>query len=300
MSEMKTLPVTQQVELKRPLARTCKNACLVHIYPTGPLSMMGTRHLLEKMQIVLGRGDECDISLLDQSVSRRHAIIHMNVDGYEVTDLESTNGTYVNDTPAHRTPLVDGDYLRVGNCLFRYLAGGNVEVDYHEELYRMAILDPLTSLYNKRYLLDHIDRELARSLRFHRPLSLLMLDIDNFKAINDRLGHLAGDLTLRDLGGCLRAEIRCDELLARFGGEEFAVVLTETNHEEAALVAERVRMAVLNHAFSFEGRRHQVTVSLGVASTLGDEAILPQEPIRQADERLYKAKRQGRNCVVAC
>jgi diguanylate cyclase (GGDEF)-like protein len=127
-----------------------------------------------------------------------------------------------------------------------------------------------------------------------------MLDIDNFKAINDRLGHLAGDLTLRDLGGCLRAEIRCDELLARFGGEEFAVVLTETNHAEAALVAERVREAVLNHAFSFERRRHQVTVSLGVASTSGDEAILPQELIRQADERLYKAKRQGRNCVVAC
>ncbi len=224
----------------------------------------------------------------------------MNVDGYEVTDLESTNGTYVNDAPAHRTPLVDGDYLRVGNCLFRYLAGGNVEVDYHEELYRMAILDPLTGLYNKRYLLDHLDRELARSLRFHRPLALLMLDIDNFKGINDRLGHLAGDLTLRDLGACLRAEIRCDELLARFGGEEFAAVLTETNHAEAAIVAERVRKAVMNHAFSFEGRRYEVTASLGVASMSGDEALLPQELIRLADERLYKAKGQGRTRVVAC
>ena len=122
---------------------------------------MGTRHLMEKIQIVLGRGDDCDITVLDQSVSRRHTLFDLDVGGYIVTDLDSTNGTFVNDKPANRTPLVDGDYLRVGNCLFRFLAGGNVEADYHQELYRLAIVDALTGLYNRRYLIDYLERELS-------------------------------------------------------------------------------------------------------------------------------------------
>ena len=100
----------------------------------------------------------------------------------------STNGTFVNDTPAKQTPLADGDYLRVGNCLFRFLAGGNVEADYHEELYRLAILDALTGLYNKRYLMDYLQRELDRSARYSRPLALILFDIDHFKSINDTHG----------------------------------------------------------------------------------------------------------------
>src|SRR4051812_9824933 len=146
--------MTQQVESRRPLSRTCTDACLVHIYPTG--TEMGTRHLLHKARIVLGRSDDCDITVHDHSVSRRHAQLDLDIRGYLATDLGSTNGTFVNDTPVQRTPLVDGDYLRVGNCIFRYLAGGNVEADYHEELYRLAILDPLTNLYNKRYLMDYL------------------------------------------------------------------------------------------------------------------------------------------------
>jgi diguanylate cyclase (GGDEF)-like protein len=296
---MRVAPVTQQVESKRPLSRNCRNACLVHIYPTSTAIAMGTRYQLDKIQIVLGRGDECDITVLDQSVSRRHALFELEVDGYVVTDLESTNGTFVNDNAANRTPLDDGDYLRVGNCLYRFLAGGNVEADYHEELYRLAILDPLTGLYNRRYLMDYLERELARSLRYHRPLAFVMLDIDHFKTINDKLGHLAGDMALRELGGCLRSEIRCDELLARFGGEEFAVVLTETGHGDAVEIAKRVRKAVQDHAFSFEGRHYELTVSLGVASTPGDRSLPSQQLIRQADERLYQAKRSGRNRVVS-
>ena len=296
---MRAMPVTQQVDSSRPLSRTCRNACLVYIYPTGSALGMGTRYLMEKIQIVLGRDDGCDITVLDQSVSRRHTLFDLDLGGYIVTDLDSTNGTFVNDKPANRTPLVDGDYLRVGNCLFRFLAGGNVEADYHQELYRLAIVDALTGLYNRRYLMDYLERELSRSARDHRPLAFLMLDIDHFKTINDRLGHLAGDLTLRDLAECLRSEIRSDELLARYGGEEFAAVLPETDQGEAAEVAERIRLAVQNHAFVFEGHRYAVTVSLGGASMRADEVLTAQELIRQADERLYQAKRQGRNRVVS-
>lgn len=294
---MRIQPVTQQVELKRPLSRTCRNACLVHIYPTG--LAMGTRHLLERETIVLGRGDDCDITVLDHSVSRRHARFDLDIDGYLVTDLESTNGTFVNDTPANRTPLADGDYLRVGNILYRFLAGGNVEADYHEELYRLAILDALTGLHNKRYLMDYLQRELVRSARNGRPLTLMLFDIDHFKAINDKMGHLAGDLTLRELAGRLKSEFRKDDLIARYGGEEFAAVLSETDSASGAELAEHIRQTVEDYRLTFENRRYSITVSIGIASTHGNEGLTPQDLIQAADERLYQAKHEGRNRVMS-
>ncbi len=172
------------------------------------------------------------------------ARFELDIDGYLASDLESTNGTFVNDTPAKQTLLADGDYLRVGNCLYRFLAGGNVEADYHEELYRLAILDALTGLYNKRYLMDYLQREIDRSARHNRPLAVILFDIDHFKSINDTMGHLAGDLTLRELARSLRSEICKDDLLARYGGEEFAAVLTETDQAAAAELAERLRRTV--------------------------------------------------------
>jgi two-component system, cell cycle response regulator len=294
---MRIQPVTQQVELKRPLSRTCRDACLVHIYPTG--MVMGTRHLLEKGTIILGRGDDCDITVLDNSVSRRHVRFDLDISGYLATDLESTNGTFVNDTAANHTLLSDGDYVRVGNCLYRFLAGGNVEAEYHEELYRMAIIDALTGLYNKRYLMDYLRREMDRAARYSRPLALILFDIDHFKAINDSMGHLAGDLALRDLAARLRPQICKDDLLARYGGEEFAAVLTEADQAAAAELAEKLRRTVEEATFVSDGRPFPVTISLGVASIQGNEALHPQELIRQADERLYQAKREGRNRVVA-
>jgi two-component system, cell cycle response regulator len=289
--------VTQQVESKRPMSMTCKNACLVHIYPTG--SAMGTRHLLESSQMVLGRGDECNITIQDNSVSRRHTRFDLDEGAYLVTDLNSTNGTFVNDKPAKQTPLADGDYLRIGNCIFRFLAGGNVEADYHEELYRLATLDPLTGLHNRRYLIDYLERELARSVRYVRPLAMILFDIDHFKAINDRHEHLVGDLTLRELTSRLKSEICRDEMLARYGGEEFAAVLTETHHQKAAEVAERFRQATESHPFMSDECPYTVTVSLGVASVQPGVPLTPLELIRCADERLYEAKRGGRNRVVA-
>ena len=290
-------PVTQQVDSRRPLSWTCKDACLVHIYPME--SVTGIRHLLGKRHFVLGRGDDCEITIRDHSVSRRHVRIDLEVDGYVATDLESTNGTFVNDTPANGTPMEDGDYLRVGNCLFRFLAGGNVEANYHEELYKLAILDGLTGLHNKRYLMDYLDRELARAARYGRPFALIILDIDHFKTINDRLGHLAGDLTLRKLAGCLKSEVRRDDLMARYGGEEFAAVLTETDHERATELAERLRLAAESHVFTFEGHRYEVTLSLGVATMSAGLTLSPQELIQRVDQRLYQAKHEGRNRVVS-
>jgi diguanylate cyclase (GGDEF)-like protein len=279
------------------VSATRRDACVVHIYPTGP--GMGTRYALSDAPMVLGRGNDCDIRITDHSVSRRHARIQPGADGYYAVDLQSTNGTFVNDVPASICKLKDGDYLRVGNCIYRFLAGGNVEAEYHEEIYRLTIIDALTDIHNKRYLLEFLDRELSRSARYGRPLALVMYDIDRFKAINDEHGHLGGDFCLREVAGLVKATIRKEELFARYGGEEFAVVLPEATQEGATAVAERVRGLIERHPFVYEGKTFHVTISAGVAATSGDESLTPSEILRQADEHLFEAKNAGRNRVVA-
>jgi two-component system, cell cycle response regulator len=291
-----THPATQRGPMRRFLPRGTQDACLVHIYPSGP--DMGCRYPLGVLGVTLGRGDSCDIRIPDQSVSRTHARITLEEGGYDVSDLQSTNGTFVNDGPVMTTRLKDGDYVRVGNCIYRFLAGGNVEADYHEEIYRLTIMDALTETHNKRSLFQFLDHELARSERHQRPLSLVMIDIDHFKALNDRLGHLAGDATLRELAAAVRGHVRKVDLFARYGGEEFALVLPETPLDGGITCAEQVRKRVETHPFHFEGEQHQVTISLGVASTTGDATLTPAGFIAQADANLYRAKREGRNRVI--
>ncbi len=271
-------------------------ACLVQIYPTGP--GMGSRFALGDKSQTLGREQDCDVRLNDQSISRHHARIQAGPDGHFVVDLASTNGTFVNDQRVRTAPLRDGNYLGIGNYIFRYLAGGNIESEYHEEIYRLTIIDGLTGIHNKRYLMEFLDRELSRSARHERPLAVILFDLDRFKEVNDRFGHLAGDKTLREVVGCVATAIRKEELFSRYGGEEFVIVLPETTREGALQVAERIRQLVEGYRFNYEGQSFEVTVSLGVAATLGGEAIDPVELIRQADANLYLAKSAGRNRLV--
>ena len=281
---------------ERPISITNRTACLVHIYPTGP--GMGTRYSLGENPLVIGRGNDCEILINDHSVSRRHARIQPGADGYYAVDLQSTNGTYVNDIPASMCKLKDGDYLRVGNCIYRFLMGGNVETEYHEEIYRLTIIDALTDIHNKRYFMEFLDRELARSTRYDRPLALVMIDIDRFRAINEEHGHLGGDFTLRELAARVKGNIRKEELFARYGGEEFAVVLPETTCDGAARLADRLVKVVNETPFHYESKSYTVTISAGVATTLGEKNISLHELIRRADEKLYQAKNNGRNCVA--
>lgn len=280
---------------ERPPGSESRPSILVHIYPT--VSGMGTRYPLADKPMVIGRDNDCEISISDPSVSRHHVRIQPVVGGHCVVDLQSTNGTYINDQPATMSKLKDGDYLRVGNWIFRYLTGGNVESQYHEEIYRLTIIDALTGSHNKRSLDEYLDRELARCARYHRPLSLVLFDIDFFKNINDTYGHLAGDYTLREIANCVKATVRKEELFARYGGEEFALVLPEANSDGALHVAHRLRELIEKLELQFEGKSFRVTISLGAATTEGDEALTPDELIRRADEKLYAAKSQGRNRV---
>src|ERR1700730_7113359 len=281
---------------ERPVSITNRSACLVHIYPTGP--GMGSRYTLGDLPTVLGRGSDCEIRINDHSVSRRHARIQPGADGYYAVDLQSTNGTYVNDVPASMYKLKDGDYLRVGNCIYRFLIGGNVETEYHEEIYRLTIIDALTDIHNKRYFLEFLDRELARSARYERPLSLVMMDIDRFRTINEELGHLGGDFTLREVASRVKGNIRKEELFARYGGEEFAVVLPETSSDGALILADRLVKVISQQPFEYEEKSFSVTISAGLTTTVGEKGMTPVDLIRRADEKLYQAKHEGRNRVA--
>jgi diguanylate cyclase (GGDEF)-like protein len=216
-----------------------------------------------------------------------------------VTDLGSANGTFVNNRQEQGGLLRDGDYLRIGNCLYRFLAGGNVEADYHEEIYRLTILDALTQVHNRRYLIEFLEREVIRAVRHTRPLALILLDIDYFKSLNDRLGHLAGDMALRELCDRMRPTLGPDELLARYGGEEFALVLPESSTTQALRAAERIRRLVAERPFMFERTAYGLTISAGVAATQGGAQASVAELLQSADTNLLQAKLRGRNCVFS-
>jgi diguanylate cyclase (GGDEF)-like protein len=280
----------------KPAGASSHPACLVLIYPAGP--DLGRKFAIDHDAVLIGRGSDCDITVDLDSVSRRHAQIERRGAAIMVSDLGSTNGTYVNEKQVQERALADGDHVKIGNAIFKFLSGGNVETSYHEAIYRMTIIDGLTEAYNKRYFLEFLDRELARCARYHRPLSLVMFDIDHFKNINDTHGHLAGDFILREMVRRLRSRIRKEELLARYGGEEFIAVLPEAGHTGAQDFAEQIRRLVERERFEFEEDVIPVTISVGVSTIDGNTTEEASAFVKQADENLYRAKRAGRNRVV--
>jgi two-component system cell cycle response regulator len=285
-----------KTELDRP-AQPPAVAYLVHIYPPGPA--LGVRHPLLGDPVLLGRDAAADVCVADLSVSRRHARFEMDDHAYWVTDLGSTNGTCVNKVPVSRCKLRDGDELRIGNCVYRFLDSNNVEAQYHAEVHRLSNTDTLTEVANRRQLEQSLARELLRSKRYHRPLALLLIDADHFKAVNDRLGHVTGDQTLRALAARIQAAVRQEGLVARYGGEEFAVVLPEASLDAGVHVAERIRAQVAQAPFCFGGAIYSLTVSIGVAATIGEESLGLEEFLDRADTNLYRAKGEGRNRVSA-
>lgn len=264
----------------------------------APGGEIGRRTALDGDHYVLGREDDADILLDRETASRQHAELARNIRGqWLVRDLDSTNGTFVNERRISEVMLEDGDQLRFGDVIYKFLSGTNVESKYHEEIYQMSTLDALTGVYNRRYLMDFLERELASALRHQNPLTLVMFDIDHFKQVNDVRGHLCGDAVLRQLTDRVKARIRREDLFARYGGEEFAVVLTITGLDGGLRFAESVRQMVAREPFSFEGEEFPITISLGVAGVFEESGVTPDVLIQRADQRLFEAKRAGRNRV---
>jgi two-component system, cell cycle response regulator len=287
---------TVVIQTYRPADTPPRDAVLVVLHPPGP--GMGRRYPLVGPQMVVGRLAELDISIDADSVSRRHAKLVLQGEGWSLEDLGSTNGSFVNEERIERRLLRDGDVLQIGACIMKFLSGANIEAAYHEEIYRLTILDGLTHVHNKRYFLEFLDRELSRATRHGTPLGLIMFDVDHFKRVNDEHGHLAGDAVLKEICRRLRPRVRREDLIARYGGEEFALVLPDTNRVGTMSVAESCRQIIARDPILYEGRALKVAVSLGVAVVDQVGAVSVDGLIRRADENLYKAKAGGRNQVV--
>ena len=271
--------------------------CLVVIYTKEP-TLLGKRFVLDISPMRIGRGNDNHIVLEGDSVSRKHTHIEQRGSVWWAVDDGSTNGTYVNDEQIVREMgLANGDRVKVGPTIFKYLSGQDVEAQYHEEIYRMTIIDGLTQAHVKRYLLEALEKEIIRARRHARDLSFIMFDIDHFKKINDFHGHLAGDFVLKELARIVQSRIRRDEVFARYGGEEFAIILPETNMEGAKALADGLREKVEASSFVFQNESIKVTISIGVA-ILADHDRTSTDIIKSADMKLYDAKRSGRNKVV--
>ena len=273
-----------------------EEACLVVLYGES----IGRRVPLRDAPLTVGRASDTDLQFEEEAVSRHHCRFEPNggsVDRWRVVDLGSTNGTYVNDRAVTNALLQHGDRVQIGRTICKFLASGHVEAAYYEEIYRLVTTDGLTGLANRRAFGEALAREVGRSARYGRPLSLVVLDIDHFKAINDTYGHLAGDAALRQLGAVLRANLRREDTVGRLGGEEFAVILPEIDLAGARLVADKVRRLVASQGFSYDGASMRITVSAGVVARAPSERD-PEEIMRRGDALLYAAKRGGRNLTM--
>jgi len=272
-----------------------ENAYLIVIAGNG----VGRMFKLSGGETLVGRHPSCGILLEDDGVSRQHAKVMRTRSGEAVViDLKSTNGTFANGVRVQEHALRDGDKIQIGKTtILKFSYQDDIEERYQKELYNSVVRDGLTGCYNKKFFADRIDSEFSYSLRHGQPLSLIMVDIDHFKKVNDTYGHQAGDFVLKQLAEVVNRCIRGEDIFARYGGEEFALLLRDTNAERSFILADRIRRTVAAHRFVFKRTRIPVTISLGI-STLSEASIADaEELIRLADEYLYKAKRGGRDRV---
>lgn len=270
------------------------DACLIVIYGDD----LGRKYNLVGRELSIGRSDSNDICVPQDSVSREHALVAFDDRGVQLTDNDSTNGTFVNDKRIQQIQLRDGDLVKIGRSIFKFLSGDNIERSYHEEIFRLSTIDGLTHIYNRRYYEENLERELSRARRYERPLALIIFDIDHFKRTNDEHGHRAGDFVLRQVASIVSKRARSVDVVARYGGEEFVVILPEIDTEGAARFAEDLRSLVESEPFEFEGEKIPTQISVGVA-VLHEGITCGDDLLKEADRRLFAAKEQGRNRVVS-
>jgi diguanylate cyclase (GGDEF)-like protein len=259
---------------------------------------LGQMFHIEQAEVVIGRGVDSDIRLQDDGVSRRHARIMQAQGELCIEDLKSANGTLLNGDRIRSAVLRDGDKIQMGSTtILKFTYADELEENFRQRMYDAALYDPLTKACNKRHFMHRLETEVSYAKRHATPLTLLMLDIDHFKKINDDYGHPVGDHVLATLGQIVNGNLRTEDVFARYGGEEFAVLCRATTADNALALAERLRTQIAGHTFKHHGRALPVTVSIGVASWFEQPDSVTQL-IADADAALYKAKETGRNRTV--
>jgi two-component system cell cycle response regulator len=246
---------------------------------------------------VIGRSSESDVWLDDEGVSRQHARLVREGTQVSISDAQSRNGTFCNGDRIHEsTPLNDGDKVQVGSTVLKFTLQDRLDEAMQQNLFESATRDGLTAIHNRRFFEDSLEKEFAHCQRQRLALSVALLDLDHFKLINDTHGHPAGDHVLREFSRVVSGLVRIEDIFARIGGEEFALLLRECPADKALVICERIRQSVARLDISFSGARVPLTVSAGLASlapALVDHAAF----IKLADEALYSAKSHGRNRV---
>jgi two-component system, cell cycle response regulator len=253
-------------------------------------------------EAALGRSESCSFRFDDASVSGVHARIACVGQAHVLMDANSTNGSYVNDVRV-TTPvaLKDGDRVQLGSStILRFSFVSEDEEKSLRTMYEAALRDGLTGVFNRKHLEERLDAEIAYAHRHRTELSLLILDVDHFKRVNDTYGHLAGDAVLKGVADVLLSVVRAEDVLGRYGGEEFVVVTRGVSVKGAHLLAERLRATLAATHMRFGTTTLTVTASAGVASLVCcGERTDKMTLLSIADARLYKAKQAGRNRVVA-
>lgn len=254
----------------------------------------GERAVLADQKFVLGRGSAADLVIDSDAVSRAHAYIEKRGGSHFLVDNDSTNGSYVNYKRIREKVLCDGDQIQIGHAMLKYLSGDNIETAYHEEFRRLARRDALTGALNRTTYEEEVRVALSAAERRGKDLSLVLFDLDHFKAINDTHGHTAGDLALSFVGELMVNRTEEPHLFARVGGEEFAI-LFHGSKDQALAEAERIRLAIEKLEVDYDGAHIPVTASIGVAQFLPGQSA--SDLYDEADARLYEAKKSGRNQV---
>ncbi len=272
--------------------------------PTRCLVVMGGLDVgrvlpLRQDRVVAGRDPSCDLVVTDSGTSRRHAELERTGDDYTITDLDSRNGVFVNGERVKSRQLRDGDKILLGQAtVLKYESQDEIELEYLRQLRSSLSTDGLTGVLNRRALDERLQSEWSYTARHDTSLSALIIDVDHFKKINDTWGHAVGDQVLRAMASSLADQVRAEDHLGRYGGEEFVVVARGIGAGGAARLGERLRTRVEALQILHEGKPIPITVSIGVATTRGSE-MSSAALMERADKRLYEAKNGGRNRVVA-
>lgn len=247
-----------------------------------------------RISLTIGRGEEAEFTINDDAVSRVHCQLKKTDEGWLLIDLNSTNGTFLSMNRVI-TPyeLNDGDCFKLGQTIFKFISTNEVEASYYEEIYQLAVCDGLTQVPNRRVFDEAIEKEFARAARHKRHLSLIMFDLDHFKEINDNFGHISGDMALQAIARVFYPRVRCEDTFARYAGDEFVWLLTETLCEDALRFAEWMVEVVSELPLFYGEEQIPLSISVGVAHfrLSMDQA---SDLIAAADEALYRAKRAGR------